>query len=105
MDAGVPQAESAEMKSPKRKVTRGESEETQDHVCEMPSISLEDGRSLRFCRVPLASRVGFVVHLPALQVFHWRTLFGGYRRQGLHAVGIDRKEALQLVVCNLWRKI
>ena len=42
VDAGVSQAESAEIKSPKRKVIRVESEETQDHVCEMLTISLEE---------------------------------------------------------------
>ena len=35
VDAGVPQAESAEMKRQKRKVIRVESEETKDDVCEI----------------------------------------------------------------------
>ena len=41
-------------------------------------------------------RIYFVVRLPALQQFS---------SGGLYLVGIDRKEALQLVVCTLLRKI
>ena len=41
VDAEVPQAESAEINSP-RKMIRGESEETQDYVCETLSISQEE---------------------------------------------------------------
>ena len=41
-------------------------------------------------------RSHFVVCLPALQQFS---------SGGLHLVGIDQKEALVLVVCNLWRKV
>ena len=37
-----------------------------------------------------------VVHLPALHLFS---------SEGLSLVGIDGDKALQLVVCNLWRKI
>ena len=48
VDAGVPQAESAEMKSPKRMVVRGESEETQDYICETLSISPEEAEELAF---------------------------------------------------------
>ena len=48
VDAGVPQAESAEMKSRKRKVLRGESEETQDCVYEALSISPEEAEELAF---------------------------------------------------------
>ena len=48
VDAEVPHAESAEMKSPKRKVTRGESEETQDYVCETLLISQEEAEELAF---------------------------------------------------------
>ena len=48
-------AESAEMKSPKRKVVCGESEETQDYVCEMLTISRKKQRSLPLCRVLSAS--------------------------------------------------
>ena len=43
-----------------------------------------------------AGRSYFVVHLPALQQFF---------SLGQYVVGIDGEEALQLVVCNLWRKI
>ena len=46
--AGVPQAESAEKKSPKRKVIPVESGETQDYVCEMLTISLEAAEELAF---------------------------------------------------------
>ena len=42
VDAGVSQGESAEMKSPTRKVIRVESEVTQDYVCEMLTISPEE---------------------------------------------------------------
>ena len=48
VEAGVAQAESAEIESPKRKVIRVESEETQDFVFEMLSISLEEGYELAF---------------------------------------------------------
>ena len=48
VDAGVSQAESAEMKSPKWKVIRGESEETQDYVCETLSICQEGAEQLAF---------------------------------------------------------
>ena len=37
---------SAEIKSPKRKVIRVESEETQDYVCEMLTISPEEAEEL-----------------------------------------------------------
>ena len=52
VDAGVPQAESAGIKSPKRKVIRVDSEETQDYGCE--SVQKKQ-RSLPSCRVHLAS--------------------------------------------------
>ena len=45
---GVPQAESAEIKSTKRKMIRVESEETQDYVCEMLTISPEEAEELAF---------------------------------------------------------
>ena len=48
VDAGVPQAESAEIESQKRKVIRVESEETQDYVCEMLTISAEEAEELAF---------------------------------------------------------
>ena len=48
VDAGVSQAESAEIKSPKRNVIRAESEETQDFVCEMLTISPEEAEELAF---------------------------------------------------------
>ena len=48
VDAGVPQAESAGMKSPKRKVIRAQSEETHDYVCEMLTISPEEAEELAF---------------------------------------------------------
>ena len=41
VDAGVSQAESAEIKSPKRKVIQVESGETQEYVCEMLTIKEE----------------------------------------------------------------
>ena len=46
VDAGVSQKESAERRSPERKVIRVESEETQNHVCEMLTISLEEAEEL-----------------------------------------------------------
>ena len=55
VDAELPQAESAEMKCPKRKVRRGESEKTQDYVCETLSISPEEAEEC-LCRVLSASR-------------------------------------------------
>ena len=48
VDAGVSQAESAERYSPKRKVIRVESEETQDYVCEILIISPEKAEELAF---------------------------------------------------------
>ena len=48
VDAGVSQAESAEIKSPKRKVVRVESEEIQDYVCEMLTINMEEAEELAF---------------------------------------------------------
>ena len=49
VNAGVPQAEMAEMRSPKRKVIRVEPVETQDNcVCEMLSISPEEAEELAF---------------------------------------------------------
>ena len=42
-------AKNAEIqKSTKRKVIRVESEETQDHVCEMPTISTEEAKECAF---------------------------------------------------------
>ena len=49
VDAELQQAESAEMESPKRKVIRRESEETQDYVCETLTISQEEAEELAFC--------------------------------------------------------
>ena len=48
VDAGVPQGESAEVKSPRRKVIRVESEETHDYACEMLTISPEEGEHFAF---------------------------------------------------------
>ena len=48
LDAEVPQTESAEMKSPRRNVIRGESEEPQDYVSETLSISPEEAEELTF---------------------------------------------------------
>ena len=48
----MPQGESAEVKSPRRKVIRVESEETQDYACEMLTIGREEGV---LCRVLLAT--------------------------------------------------
>ena len=48
VDVGVPQAESAEIQSPNRKVLRAESEETQDYVCGMLTISLEEAEEFAF---------------------------------------------------------
>ena len=54
VDAGVPQAESAEINSPKRTVIRVESELTQECVCEMLTMSPEEAEELAF--VPSALR-------------------------------------------------
>ena len=48
VDAGVSRAESAEIKSQKRKVIGVESEETQDYACEMLTISQEEAEELAF---------------------------------------------------------
>ena len=47
------QEEIAETQSPKRKVSRGESEETQDCVCDTLAISQEEAEEIAF--VPSAS--------------------------------------------------
>ena len=60
VDAGVPQAESAEIKSPKRKVIRVESEETQDYVCEMLTISAEEAEELAFVPSALSEPRGAI---------------------------------------------
>ena len=48
VDGEVPQEASAEIQSPKRKVIRVESEETQDHVCETLTISQEEAEEMGF---------------------------------------------------------
>ena len=48
VDGEAPQRESAEMQSPERKVIRVESEETQDYVCGLLSISREETEELAF---------------------------------------------------------
>ena len=48
VDGKVRQEESAEIQSPKRKVFRVESEETQDYVCETPAISQEEADEVGF---------------------------------------------------------
>ena len=60
VDAGVSQAESAEIKSPKRKVIRVESEETQDYVCEMLTISPEEAEELAFVPSALSEPRGAI---------------------------------------------
>ena len=49
MDAGAPQVDSAEITSPKGKVIRVESEETQDYVCGVVAISPEEAEGFAFC--------------------------------------------------------
>ena len=60
VDASVPQAESAEIKSPKRKVIRVESEETQDYVCEMLTNSPEEADELAFVPSALSEPRGAI---------------------------------------------
>ena len=48
VDGEVPQEASAEIQSPKRKVIRVESEETQDYVCETLAISQEEAEEMGF---------------------------------------------------------
>ena len=60
VDAGVPQAESAEIKSQKRKVIRVESEETQDYICEMLTISPEEAEELAFVPSALSEPRGAI---------------------------------------------
>ena len=58
--ACVLQAECAEIKSPKRKVIRVESEETQDYVCEMLTISPEEAEELAFVPSALSEPRGAI---------------------------------------------
>ena len=48
VDGEVPQEESLEIQSPKIKVIRVESEETQDYVCETLAISQEEAEEMGF---------------------------------------------------------
>ena len=48
VDGEVPKEESAEMQSPKRKVIRVDSEETQDYVCETLAIGQEEAEEIGF---------------------------------------------------------
>ena len=53
LDGDVPQEESVEIQSPKRKVIRVESEETQDYVRETLVISQEEAEEWASCQAPL----------------------------------------------------
>ena len=54
------QAESAEIKSPKRKVIRVESEKTRDYVCEMLTICPEEAEELSFVLSALSEPRGAI---------------------------------------------
>ena len=60
VNAGVPQAESAEIKRQRRKVIRAESEETQDYVCEMLTIGPEEADELAFVSSALSESPGAI---------------------------------------------
>ena len=57
VDGDVPQDESVEIQSLKRKVIRIESEETQDYVCETLAISKEEAEEMGFV-APLVNHEG-----------------------------------------------
>ena len=58
VDGEVPKEESAEIQSPKRKVIRVESEETQDYVRETLAVGQEEGSELGFVPSALSEPQG-----------------------------------------------
>ena len=58
VDDAVPQEASAEIQSPKRKLIRAESAETQDYVRETLAISRKKERKWASCQAPSANHEG-----------------------------------------------
>ena len=86
VDAGVPQAESADVDSPKRKVIRGESVETQDYVCETLSISPEEAEELAFVPSAISEPRGAIYFCDIITSVKKRSDTGSLRRWSLKVV-------------------